>query len=118
MPPKRKRLISSAEELADRTAFLRTELQTYEDALHRFIGHLYAGETAVTSARNVNVPLYRQSVTEALETFETTRRQMRLAMLSLGQEEGASISELGRSIGVSRQLASRLAAEAAEEEDR
>jgi hypothetical protein len=50
-------------------------------------------------------------VTEAIQEFEAARHQLRLALFSLGKEEGASISEVGRVLGISRQLASRLAGE-------
>ena len=51
-------------------------------------------------------------MTEAVEESEAARHQLRLALFAVGKEEGASISEVGRVLGISRQLASRLAGEA------
>jgi len=117
MTTSRKRLIRQAEEVSESVAYLRSQLRLYQDAVQRFIEHLEKGETALAAAQNTNVARYRQLATEAIEGFEGARRQMRLALFALGQEEGASISQLGRALGVSRQLASRLAAEAAVELD-
>jgi len=50
-------------------------------------------------------------MTESMEEFEAARYQLRLAIFALGQEEGSSISEFARALGISRQFASRLANE-------
>jgi len=50
-----------------------------------------------------------REVPQAMDRFEAARRQARLAMFVLASGEGTSTSELGRQIGVSRQLTSRLA---------
>ena len=115
MTGSRKRLILQAEEVTESVAYLRSQLRLYQDAVQRFVDHVERGETVLTAAHNANVARYRQLATEAIEGFESARRQMRLALFALGQEEGASISQLGRALGVSRQLASRIAADAAEE---
>ena len=57
-------------------------------------------------------PGWRQELNEALEDFESLRHQVRVTFLTLAQEQGTSISEAGRMLGISRQLASRVAAEA------
>ncbi len=54
----------------------------------------------------------RVSLTNTVAELERTRNQMRRACFRLGLEEGATISELGRLWGFSRQLASRIAREA------
>ena len=63
-------------------------------------------------------PQRRREVTEALEEFETARHRVRLSMFGVAEEQDASISEVARALGISRQLASRLAAEADGEQRR
>jgi len=58
----------------------------------------------------------REELTNALDEFDRVRHMVRLSLfVVLGQEQGVSISEIARTLGISRQLASRLAQEAAEE---
>jgi len=76
--------------------------------------HLEGGAPGVAAAQGTGIPTERRQVTEAIEEFEAARHQLRLALFALGKEEGASISEVGRVLGISRQLASRLAAESEE----
>lgn len=56
----------------------------------------------------------RSTTNELLSAFEHRRHQMRLAFITPSLEEGLSIGEISRVLGISRQLASRLAREAAE----
>jgi hypothetical protein len=51
-------------------------------------------------------------VTDAVDALEAARHRVRLAMFSLAASQETSASELGRQLGVSRQLAARLAQEA------
>jgi len=57
-------------------------------------------------------PARPREVTDVLAEFAAARHRVRLAMFVLGEEQGTSISAMGRQLGLSRQLASRLAAEA------
>lgn len=54
-------------------------------------------------------------MTEAIEDFEAARHQLRLALMVVGSGEGASISDVARVLGISRQLGARLAAQAKDE---
>jgi hypothetical protein len=54
----------------------------------------------------------RVDLTNVVIELERARNHMRMACFRLGLEEGATISELGRLWGFSRQLASRIAHEA------
>jgi len=51
----------------------------------------------------------RQEVNEAIEAFESARHGVRLAFFALGRAQGATVASVGRALGISRQLASRLA---------
>ena len=110
---KRKRLLHQITELVECSARLRDHLQRYERAMGKIAKRLEDGASAVTAAKGIGIPTERRQVTEAIEEFEAARHQLRLALFALGKEEGASMSEVGRVLGISRQLASRLAGEAA-----
>jgi len=109
---KRERLLRRIAELVACSALLREQLRRYEKAMVKIAEHLESGAPGVTAARGTGIPTERQQVTEAIQEFEAARHQLRLALFALAKEEGASISEVGRVLGISRQLASRLAKEA------
>jgi hypothetical protein len=51
----------------------------------------------------------REELTAALDAFEVARHAVRLALFRvLTGDQGATISDIARSLGISRQLASRL----------
>jgi len=112
VPTNRQLLIDSIEVLVERSVLLRDTLRRYERAMTKIAEHLEAGEPGVAAARGTGIPNQRRQVTEAIEEFEAARHQLRLALFVVGGEEGASIAEIGRVLGISRQLASRLASEA------
>jgi len=112
MTTNRERLITNATELLEKSTMLRSQLGTYESAIDAFIERLRADENAAAAAHGVNIPEFRQRVTDMMKEFDVTRHQLRVAFFAVGKDEGASGSELGRALGISRQLASRIAAEA------
>jgi len=57
----------------------------------------------------------RKTMTQQIAELEAARHNVRLAVFILGLNEGLSIGELGRSMGISRQLASTYAKEARSE---
>jgi hypothetical protein len=93
---------------------LRAQLRRYEVAMVTIGERLEEGAPAIGAAKGTGIPTERRQVTEAIQEFEAARHQLRLALFSLGKEEGASISEVGRVLGISRELASRLAGESDE----
>jgi len=114
MSTKRQRLLHRISHLVACSALLREQLRRYERAMLKIATGLENGAPGVAAAKGTGIPTERRQVTEAIEEFEAARHQLRLALLALGKEEGASISEVGRVLGISRQLASRLAAESEE----
>jgi hypothetical protein len=109
---KRGKLLASIVDITACSERLRTELAGYEQAMGVIATRLDAGEPAVDASRGTPIPARRRQVTETIEEFEAARHRLRLALMAVGREEGASISDVGRVLGISRQLASRLAAEA------
>jgi hypothetical protein len=113
---KRDLLISSITELVERSALLREKLERYETSMITIRGRLEQGDPALDASRGTAIPAGRRQVTEGIEEFEAARHQLRLALFAVGKDEGATISDVGRVLGISRQLASRLAAEVARKE--
>jgi hypothetical protein len=112
MSTKRDHLLQRITGLVACSARLREQLQLYEKAMLKIAERLEAGASGIAAAKRTSIPTNRRLVTESIEEFEAARHQLRLALFALGKEEGASISEVGRVLGISRQLASRLAREA------
>ena len=115
MPPPRRtrsrgnleRAVTEAAESADR---LRQELQGYEKRMRKLSARLAKGDPAVSAADATNLPLQgRRPVSDGIDDFEAVRHRLRRALIAVGQEEGISIAEVGRVLGISRQLASRIA---------
>jgi DNA-directed RNA polymerase sigma subunit (sigma70/sigma32) len=78
------------------------------------LAELVASGGSVRDALGVEVPQRRRrELTTMLDEFEACRHEFRLALFAVCLEEGATISEIGRALGVSRQRASRLVKEAA-----
>jgi hypothetical protein len=111
----RKQLVRRITALVEASSLLREKLERYEQAMFDFKDGIDKGETALDATKGATIPSGRRTVTTAIDEFEAVRHQLRLALFSVGREEGASISDVGRALGISRQLASRLAAEATQE---
>jgi len=110
MTKKADRLVSDISVLADASKTLRKVLLRYERALSTLATRVQRGESVLEAFDAMDGAMRRQrELTETLEELEAARHQVRLALFSLASAQGASMSELGRRLGVSRQLASRLA---------
>ena len=113
MPSKSKQLIDRFSDLEEAAEHVRTVLRRYNTASARVATLVDQGVRLVQALESLHGPVRRSEVTEALEEFEAARHRVRLAMFALAKEQGSSFSEVARALGISRQLASRLAAEAA-----
>ncbi len=96
----------------ERSKDLRAVLVRYEKGSADVARRIENGETVADALQAEHGPLRRQEVTEAIAELEGARHQVRLSMFALAKEQGTSISELSRQLGISRQLGSRLAMEA------
>jgi len=109
-----KRFVRDKLALVDASKDLRRALLRYEKTSVEIAGLVERGESGADALKAAGGPIRRREVTEALEKFEAARHRLRLAMFALASEEGTSASEVARQLGISRQLASRLAREAKE----
>ena len=111
MPSKSKQLVHSFSELNEVAERLRAVLLRYNKASDQVATLVADGAHLVPALQSLGGPVRRSEVTDALDEFEAARHRVRLAMFALAKEQGARVSDVARALGISRQLASRLAAE-------
>ena len=116
MSRKQDKLIRVTCELIESTEKLRAALLDYRRTCERLVKIAEGPPARSTVQRLEQVKLgeKRERVTSAIAAFEAARRQARIGLLAVAEEEGSNLSEVARTLGVSRQLASRLAIEASE----
>jgi DNA-directed RNA polymerase sigma subunit (sigma70/sigma32) len=107
------RAVASLEELVAALASAREELRKSEQLNRRVLKKVGKGNSLASAIIATEPSGSRQSFDEALEELTTLRHRTRSLIFALAVEEGYSIGEVGRMWGVSRQLASRYAREAA-----
>jgi hypothetical protein len=97
---------------------LRDALLVHKDATSEAVRRMTDGSLTADSVRTGAAPEIRVDLTEAMERFATARHEARLAVIAyLSANSEASIADIGRAFGFSRQLATRLAHEAAQTAD-
>jgi len=105
-----RRLERKLEVLLKRIDELRVALEQFNETTQHGLAFLRGGEMSlVESLTATRAGTARERLNKALDHLETARREVRVAMSDVAVEEGASLSELARALGVSRQLLSRLA---------
>ena len=87
-------------------------LQRYKASSIQLATRVERGEMLEDIFPVIEGPARPRKVTEVLTKFAAARHQVRLAMFVLGSEQRINNSAMGRHLGLSRQLASRLATEA------
>lgn len=93
-------------------AHAREQLRSTEAAYRRAIKAVGRGLSIGDTLDMMSAAATRDDLNCALSELEHSRHRSRLAMLESGIDEGLSMSELGRKMGFSRQLAARYADEA------
>jgi hypothetical protein len=111
-----RRLVQEMEALIEEVERVHAVLRQYTAGSAEIVRQVEQGSLLTEALDSLQGALRRREVTEAMEQLEAARHRVRLAMFALGHAQGSSASELGRKLGISRQLASRLANEAAESE--
>lgn len=102
--------IQAIEETMAASAALREHLKRTERIGRRMVSALQQGAAisdAVEAAGECPAEL-RQTAQDSLDNYESCRHRMRELFMVASLEEGLSIGEVARKLGVSRQLASRL----------
>jgi predicted transcriptional regulator len=111
MPTKSAELQRQTAELIECIENLRAVLLRYKQANVALSMLVEGGTPTLEALERVDASRLRPELTDALDQFAGARHEARVALLSLALRQGASMAEVGRAFSVSRQLASRLAAE-------
>jgi hypothetical protein len=111
MPNDVERFVAAMATLNERNQQLRSVLERFESACRRLTELVEQGDSMTGALDKVKGSLQRRDVQEANEGFDSARHAIRLAMFALALEQGATLADMGRALGISRQLASRLGAE-------
>ena len=108
MSARRRRFVRKMATLVETTDDVFAVLERYKASSVELAAGVERGENLEDIYPIIEGPARPREVTEVLEKFESARHQVRLAMFELGHEQGLSISEVGRQLGMSRQRASHL----------
>jgi hypothetical protein len=109
MDDRGKQYLRSADGVVTCIDELLGSLRRFKKAVSSQARRIEAGMPAVDALESVNATTIRQELVDAFDNFETLRHQMRVALIALALEEEASLSDVARALGVSRQLVSRIA---------
>jgi hypothetical protein len=107
-------LIRHTEDLIESIKELRGALLEYQRGCERLLKAGESGGSGRSTVETVDLFKFaekRERVAETLSDFETTRRRARVGLIAVAEEEGSSLSEVARTLHVSRQLLSRQAIE-------
>lgn len=110
--PQQGELVEKIGELSRANARLREVLGRLDAATVALADRVTRGEALAEALPALGGRLELREVRHALDEWEGLRRQVRVLLLAQGHEEGTSMAEMGRMLGFSRQLASRLGADA------
>jgi hypothetical protein len=114
MDDQRAAAIANIQRAIDVSVQLRACLRSNEVIGRKMIKGLEAGLpfSSTVSAAGSEPAVLRKTTNELLSEYEQCRHDMRLAFIEPILEEGFTVSQIGRALGTSRQLAARLAKEA------
>jgi hypothetical protein len=93
-------MLESADELVVAVRHAQSRYRATLDALKRGT----SVEVALEAGRSADT---RKAMTAALDRFEKYRHTSRLSLIAAAAKQGSSINSIGKSWGISRQLASR-----------
>jgi hypothetical protein len=106
--------VESVEELIDALVEAGNEIRNTEQSLRLALKRVSEGEELESVLMLIQPAGLRQALNDALEVVNQRRHVTRLKVFELALERGHSIADLGRSWGISRQLASRYVRETAD----
>lgn len=118
MPERSKRvLLQMIEESVEAVGHLRATLLQYEKANRRLYEEIAQGTPVLEALDLVSAPALRPELTDSLDRFSGARHRVRVGITELALKQGASISDIGRALSISRQLAHRIASEISSKEE-
>jgi hypothetical protein len=111
----RAQALEGLREFAQEAATLRSSLRCYERAMERVCRQVEREVPLHEAMGQIGVGEVRADLVERLTRFEEARHRMRTACFRVSLTEGLSIGGIARLWGISRQLASRLVNETADD---
>lgn len=107
-------LIRQSTALIETIKVLRGALLDYQEGCERLL-HAGDGEDDAGSTLDrlelLKFADKRERLAVALAEFEAARRQARIGLIAVAEEEGSNLSDVARTLRVSRQLVARQASE-------
>jgi hypothetical protein len=117
MTQESRELVQRIIELQQANDLLQEALRIHKSALADAVTNLQGGDLTAEAIHQGGAPAIRTDLTDALDDFEKARHSVRVSLFAfMGRTQDTPVAEIGRSLGISRQLASRLAQEAKEPE--
>jgi hypothetical protein len=107
-----KQLLAAVEEHERANAALCEFLLSVKDNPRTVVERILAGEHPLDVLNSRRVPGHLDAYRECLDRFEASRNRLRGTLVRWGRAQGVSASRLAPGLGISRQMAVRLAAEA------
>ena len=105
-------VIRSLHELEEAIVATRTQLRFMENLMRRARRLMESGRGATEVARLANAAQARANTSQIIRDVQAARHRAQQAQFKLAAAEGASMAEIARDWGVSRQLVSRMVKEA------
>ena len=103
----RDQAITTLDDFIEALTDARGDLHEIQSALEANRRHLVGGGRANDMTALFDLPSLRLTLTERLDRIERARMECRRALWRLQVSEGATIAEIAREWGLSRQLVSR-----------
>jgi DNA-directed RNA polymerase specialized sigma24 family protein len=102
---------TSMKDLLGALAEARDEIRRSEQGIRRTLRRVERGQPLASAVIADEPSESRQAFDDAMESLTSLRHRTRSLVFALAVEEGLSIGEVGRTWGISRQLASRYVRE-------
>ena len=112
MGSKRSEAVKALLELEQVAADFRRTLRTSETRFRRVRKRLEDGMAIATALDSAHAAQYRAELDREVKALEQARHRFKRASIALGLEECASIAQMGRLWGMTRQRAAQLLSEA------
>jgi len=106
-----KRLEKARELLVERADELSVALEQFRSATCAGIELSRQGVSLLDGLDETGGPSVRTNLNMALDAMEGARREVRAAMIGVAIEEGMTVGQLAKALGLSRQLLYRVASE-------
>jgi hypothetical protein len=110
---RRREVVEALEAFQAASVQLRQLLGKIEVDVSEILRQVQAGEHFLSVLEREDLPRLRAELADELRRFGAARHEMRVVSFRLAVTENATVSDLARGWGISRQLASKFAQEAA-----